>query len=234
MFVAAIVSILWATSHRATSGWAGGMIAVLSIVTTHTVSAQLMSTCVPDSPERRGEIGCTIIQSKALPEGLTEPVFWHIDRFDSAERARAAAGPASIAFDAGGTWWLMTIERETTDHHGGQHVTHVGPLPLPKATKYAIVAQSAVFMPGMYSLVHHHSGVEAVYVVEGEACFETPTRAAKLHKGETLALPGDTPMRAVVTGTGRRHVLAVIVHDAGQPATMRMEEGTGPKLVVCK
>ena len=107
-------------------------------------------------------------------------------------------------------------------------------LPLPKATKYAMVAQSAVFMPGMYSLVHHHSGVEAVYVVEGEACFETPTRAAKLHKGETLALPGDTAMRAVVTGTGRRHVLAVIVHDAGQPATMRMEEGTGPKLVACK
>ena len=51
---------------------------------------------------------------------------------------------------------------------------HVGPLPLPKATRYAMAAQSAVFTPGMYSLVHHHSGVEAVYVVEGEAFFETP------------------------------------------------------------
>ena len=71
-------------------------------------------------------------------------------------------------------------------------------------------------------------------LLEGEACFETPTRAAKLQKGETLALPGDTPMRAVVTGSARRHVLAVIVHDAVQPATMRMEEGTGPKLVACK
>jgi quercetin dioxygenase-like cupin family protein len=60
-----------------------------------------------------------------------------------------------------------------------------------------MVAQSAAFMPGMYSLVHHHSGVEAVYVVEGEACFETPTRAAKLHKGETLALPGDTTANIV-------------------------------------
>jgi quercetin dioxygenase-like cupin family protein len=86
----------------------------------------------------------------------------------------------------------------------------------------------------MYSIAHHHSGVEAVYVLEGEACFETPTRAAMLRKGETLAIPGDTPMRAVVTGTTRRHVLAVIVHDATQPATMRMEEGTGPKLVACK
>jgi hypothetical protein len=41
----------------------------------------------------------------------------------------------------------------------------------------------------------------APYVLEGEACYETPTRAATLRKGETLALPGGTPMRAVVTGT---------------------------------
>ena len=215
-------------------GWSAGVVAVLSILTTNIAAAQLMSTCVPDSPERRGEIGCSIIQSKPLPEGLTEPVFWHIDRFESAERARAAVGSASIGFDAAGVWWLMTIERDTTDHHGGGHVTHVGPLPLPGAARYAMTVLSAMFMPGMYSLPHHHSGVEAIYVIEGEACFETPTRAAKLQKGETLALPGDTPMRAVVTGTARRHVLAVIVHDAAQPATMRMEDGTGPTLVRCK
>jgi quercetin dioxygenase-like cupin family protein len=215
-------------------GWLARVVVMLSTLMTDTGAAQLMSTCVADSPERRGEIGCSIIQSKPLPEGLQEPVFWHIDRFDSPERARAAVGSASIAFDAAGAWWLMTIERDSTDHRGGQHVTQVGPLPLPQAARYTMMVQSAVFMPGMYSLPHHHSGVEAVYVLEGEACFETATRAAKLQKGETLALPGDTPMRAVVTGSARRHVLAVIVHDAVQPATMRMEEGTGPKLVACK
>jgi quercetin dioxygenase-like cupin family protein len=215
-------------------GWSAGVVAVLSILTTNIAAAQLMSTCVPDSPERRGEIGCSIIQSKPLPEDLTEPVFWHIDRFDSPERARAAVGSASIAFDAAGVWWLMTIERDTTDHHGGQHVTHVGPLPLPRSARYAMTVLSAMFMPGMYSLPHHHSGVEAIYVIEGEACFETPTRAAKLQKGETLALPGGTPMRAVVTGAARRHVLAVIVHDAAQPATIRMEDGAGPTLVRCE
>ena len=112
--------------------------------------------------------------------------------------------------------------------------TPVGPLPLPRAARYAMTVQSAVFMPGMYSLPHHHPGVEALYVLEGEACYETPARAARLQKGETLALPADTPMRAVVTGTARRHVLAVIVHDAAQPATMRMEDGTGPKLAACR
>ena len=70
-------------------GWSAGLMAVLLILITNTAEAQLMSTCVPDSPERRGEIGCSIIQSKLLPQGLTEPVFWHIDRFDSPARARS-------------------------------------------------------------------------------------------------------------------------------------------------
>src|SRR4029079_5885410 len=133
-----------------------------------------------------------------------------------------------------GTSWLMTIESDTSDHHGGTHVAHVGPLPLPRAAKYAMLVQSALFMPGMYSLVHHHSGVEAVYVIDGEACFETPGRGFTLRKGETLAIPGDTPMRAVVAGSTPRHVLAVIVHDAAQLPTMRMEEGKGPQLTLCK
>jgi quercetin dioxygenase-like cupin family protein len=207
----------------------------LSLSTSAPAAAQLMSTCVENSPERRGEFGCSIIESKPLPEDLKPPLFWHIDRFDSLERARTAVGRTSVAFEAAGTAWLTTIEAESSNHHGGRHVTTVGPLPLPQAQKYAMLVQSAVFTPGMYSLVHHHSGVEAVYVVEGEACFETPTRGFSLRKGETLAVPANTPMRAVVpASTARRHVLAVIVHDAAQPATMRMEEGAGLQLTMCK
>ena len=139
-----------------------------------------------------------------------------------------------MAFEAAGTPWLMTIESQTSDHHGGRHVAQAGPLPLPRAPKYSMQVMSAAFMPGIYSLVHHHSGVEAIYVIKGEACYETPARAFKLRKGETLALPGGTPMRAVVTGSTLRYVLAVIVYDAAQPPTMRMDEGTAPRLVACR
>ena len=59
------------------------VIAVLWLVTPNTAAAQLMSTCAADSPERRGEIGCTVFATKPLPD-LKEPVFWHIDRFDYA------------------------------------------------------------------------------------------------------------------------------------------------------
>ena len=48
--------------------------------------------CVENSPERGGEIGCSIVENKPLPTNLKEPVFWHIDRFEIGERARAAMG----------------------------------------------------------------------------------------------------------------------------------------------
>src|SRR5882757_4381941 len=85
---------------------------LLSLLTASTAAAQLMSTCVENSPERRGEIGCSIIEKKTLPVSLKEPAFWHIDRFDSPERARAAVGAASVAFEADGIPWLMTIESQ--------------------------------------------------------------------------------------------------------------------------
>jgi hypothetical protein len=96
----------------------GRLVLLLSLGTPALVGAQLMATCVEDSPERRGGIGCSIIENKLLPEDLNEPLFWHIDRFDSLERARAAVGPASVAFAAAGTAWLMTIQSQPSDHHG--------------------------------------------------------------------------------------------------------------------
>ena len=62
--------------------------------------AQEEPVCVENSPERRGEIGCSIVEKKQLPAPLKEPAFWHVDRFDSAGRAQAGVGPSSIAFEA--------------------------------------------------------------------------------------------------------------------------------------
>jgi quercetin dioxygenase-like cupin family protein len=208
-------------------------IAVTVLLVPLAAAAQLAPTCVEHSPERRGEVGCSIVESKLLPDGLKEPLFWHIDRFDSAPNARAAVRATSVAFEAAGTSWLMTIESETSDHHGGHHVAAVGPLPLPRAAQYRMQVLSSALTPGMYSTVHHHSGVEAIYVIEGEGCFETPTRGFRVRKGDTLAMAGGTSMRAVVTGSTLRHVLGVIVHDAAQPPTMRMEEGARPRLAAC-
>jgi quercetin dioxygenase-like cupin family protein len=219
-------------THLASSVVVGVML--LFLLSANAADAQQMSTCVENSPERRGELGCSIIETKELPDGLKDPQFWHIDRFDSAESARKAVGPTSVAFEAVGASWLMTIESAASDHHGGRHVAQVGPLPLPQAPKYAVQVLSSAFTPGMYSLAHHHSGVEAVYVLQGEACYETPTRGFKLRKGESVALPTGTSMRAVAIGSKLRYVFAIILYDATQRPTMPLQAGSAPQLVSCK
>jgi len=210
------------------------VVIVLSLIIANTTTAQLAPPCVENSPERRGEFGCSIIENKLLPEGLRGPLFWHIDSFNSLDRARAAVAPASVAFEAAGRSWLMTIESKTSDHHGGRHVTEVGPLPLPRAARYSMQVLSSRFKPGTYSSVHHHSGVEAIYVIEGEACYETPTRVFRLSKRDTVFIPTGTFHRAVATGFTPRYVLGVNIHDASKTPTIRMDEGKAPQLVECK
>jgi hypothetical protein len=48
--------------------------------------------CIENSPEWRGEEGCTILANRSLQETLTKDLYWHIDRFDSLEAAMNAAG----------------------------------------------------------------------------------------------------------------------------------------------
>jgi len=207
---------------------------LLSVAVATTTSAQLASPCMENSPERRGEFGCSIIENKLLPKGLKGPLFWHIDSFDSLDHARAAVGPTSVAFEAAGKSWVMTIESKTSDHHGGRHVAELGPLPLPEAERYSMQVLASRFKPGTYSLVHHHSGVEAIYVIEGEACYETPTRVFRLSKGDTFFVPARTLHRAVVPGSAPRYVLAVNIYDASKTPTVRMDEGTAAQLIECK
>jgi quercetin dioxygenase-like cupin family protein len=199
-----------------------------------TASAQLEPACVENSPERHGEIGCSLVENKPLPGALQEPLFWHIDRFESAEAARAAVGPASVALDAHGISWLLTIEPTVGDHHGGQHVTQVALPSLPPAPKYAMLVMSAHIPPPLTSRVHHHSGVEAFFVVDGEQCLETPAAAHTMRKSETFVVGAGVPMRLVATGSTPRKALAVIVYDAAQPPTTRMENMPQPTLVSCK
>jgi quercetin dioxygenase-like cupin family protein len=195
--------------------------------------AQEEPVCVENSPERRGEIGCSIVERKPLPATLKEPAFWHIDQFDSAERAHAEIGRSSIAFEAHGTWWLMSIGPQSNDHHGGNHVAEVNLSPLPKADAYSMLVISAYIPAGMTSRVHFHSGVEAFYTVDGEQCLETEDKAFPMKKGDTLVVPTGITMRLVATGTKPRRAFAVIVYDSSKPPVTRLPMETASQLVSC-
>jgi len=196
--------------------------------------AQLEPACVENSPERRGEIGCSLVENKPLPRGLEAPLVWHIDRFATEDAAKAALTPTSIALSAHGVAWLMTIEATAAGHHGGQHVADA-PLPaLPQAEQYAMLAMSAYIPSGLTSRFHHHSGVEGFFVVEGQQCLETADRTHVMNKGDTLVVPAGVAMRLVATGPTPRRALAVIVYDAAQPPTTRMEGDAAPQLMPCR
>ena len=195
--------------------------------------AQLEPSCVENSPERRGEIGCSLVENKALPPGLKAPLVWHLDQFRTEAAAKAAVGPTSIAFAAHGVAWLMTIEPTATDHHGGQHVAAAALPALPAAERYAMLAMSAYIPSGLTSRFHHHSGVEGFFVADGQQCLETSDRTYVMNKGDTLVVPSGVAMRLVATGPTPRRALAVIVYDASQPPTTRMEGEAEPKLMPC-
>lgn len=198
----------------------------------NAATAQLESPCVQDSPERRGELGCSIVEIKPLPPTLATSQYWHIDRFDTGAHARAAVTPVSIALEAHGWWWLLSVEPDTRDHHGGKHVSQVKLPLLPVAARYSMLVISAYVASGLTSRIHTHSGVEGFYVVDGAQCLETEARADTMRKGEGLAVPAGVTMRLVAIGPVPRRALAVVVYDATMPPTTRME--TGPPLVPCK
>ena len=188
--------------------------------------------CTEDSPERRGEQGCTILASRPLLGSLAKPVYWHIDRFDSLEAAKKAAGPDGIAAEAHGSVWLMTVEAQTEEHHGGRHVTWIGPLALPAADRYTMRVQSSLLLTGATTPVHTHSGPEVFYIIDGEQCLETQDVGHRLGSGQSLVLPAGVIHRGRVTVPGGRRALQLIVHDAARPASHDL--AAAPPLVPCK
>jgi quercetin dioxygenase-like cupin family protein len=188
--------------------------------------------CVENSPERRGEEGCTILALRAVEGTLKDPVYWHLDNFDSLQAATSAAGPNGVAAEAHGLVWLMTLEAQTEVHHGGQHVSAIGPLAVPEAARYSMRVASSLLKPGTTTPAHRHPGPEVFYVLEGEQCLETPEVGKRLGAGESFVLPAGVIHRGRVTGSGVRRTLALTLHDADHPATRDIVDP--PALVQCE
>ena len=87
----------------------------------------------------------------------------HIDRFNSLEAAMKVAGRNGVAAQAHGSFWLMTVEAKTEDHHGGHHVALIGPLMLPTLNGHSMRVQSSLIMSWASTPAHTHPGPEAIY-----------------------------------------------------------------------
>jgi len=207
------------------------MILMLCAITAAAYGQRPPVKCTEDSPERRGEEGCTVLANRALAGRLAKSVYWHIDRFASLEAAKKAAGPNGVAAEAHGSFWLMTVEAKTKDHHGGHHVTWIGPLALPAAHSYSMRVQSSLLMPGARTPAHTHPGPEVIYIVDGEQCMETPKAGLHLSAGQSFVVPGNIAHRGRPIGAKSRRALALNLYDAAHPVSHDLDNAP---LVSCK
>jgi len=188
--------------------------------------------CIENSPERRGEEGCSILAERPLVGPMNKPTYWHIDRFDSLEAATKAAGPDGVPAAAHGSVWLMTVEPRTEEHRGGRHVAWIGPLTVPAARGHTMRVLSSLLRPGGSTPVHTHSGPEVFYIAAGEQCLETPEIGRRLTAGQSHVLPTGVVHRGRVTGSSDRRSVALILYDSAQPASHEVVDA--PALVACQ
>jgi quercetin dioxygenase-like cupin family protein len=187
--------------------------------------------CAVNSPERQGKEGCSILASRPLVASADQPLYWHVDRFETLSEAEKAAGPDGVAAQAHGSVWLMTIEHQTDQHHGGVHAASIGPLPLPTAKRYTMRVVSSLLAPGSMTPVHMHSGPEVWYIITGEQCLETQQAGHRIVAGETFVLPSDTIHRGRITSSKARGTLALVLHDAERPGSSDFVDP--PALIPC-
>jgi quercetin dioxygenase-like cupin family protein len=152
---------------------------------------------------------------EALPEG---DLYWHVETFATLDEAQAAATEYSVAAEADGQAWLLTLGPETPPGSGGEHVVTVGPIDRFDAPEYLMRINVSDGPPGAKTSVHSHPGSEAIYILSGEATIEWPDRVEVAGEGESLAgAPPNTAMQAVSTGDETLVELIMFVVDATEP-----------------
>jgi len=190
--------------------------------------------CVPVA-ERQMELGCYIIIETALGDLPAVPLYWHLDTYPTHASAEAAKGPRGTVVESMGKVWLFTIAEAGWRPSGGEHVAEIGPLMANSGTKYTASYMEAIMFPGAESSVHHHAGPEALYPLAGEECMETPEGRTIGHAGgPSIIVPGYMPHKLTITGTEKRHSLAIILHDSSQPVAIRTHEHGWSAKELCK
>jgi hypothetical protein len=150
-----------------------------------------------------------------LPVG---PLYWWVENFPTLGQAQAAEGPTSLAAEARGKAWLLTLGPKGGTIPGGTKVTEIGPIPSVTAPEYLLRITHSGGPPGAKTPVHSHPGAEAFYVLSGRMGQRTPHGVGYAEAGETMnGHDGDMPMEVFSAGTTDLDQLVMFVVDATRP-----------------
>jgi quercetin dioxygenase-like cupin family protein len=160
---------------------------------------------------------CKLLAKYEVPAFPDAPLFWHVATFPSRDAAESAKGQISFVVDAESRVWLYTFGPKNATPKRGSVLASVGPLLLPPAKSYEIVAYFVVMPARTRVDAHTHSGPEAWYVLAGAQCLETPAGVMRRAAGQGMIAPYNTPMVLTNPGPGVRRALFIVIHDASQP-----------------
>lgn len=170
--------------------------------------------CLPVD-KHRDQIGCWILGSQPVTAPGDRQVYWHIYEFASSELAAQAKGKNAEVIAAYGRIYLMAVTPGQWAPKGGRHVASLGPMQLASPVPHIATFLQTWLVSGMQTRVHMHDGPEALLILDGQQCVETPDGINRTRGGEQVLVPAKTPM-VLYAAVGGRRALAVIVHPSGQ------------------
>jgi len=176
------------------------------------LAGQVPGACETPAHERTAEIGCYLIASQFLGQLTDTLPYWHLHTYPTRAAAEAAQGPHGTVAEAVGKIWLFTIAGADWRPPNGTAVAVIGPLPVLPSEEYTARFIEAVYTPGMQTRIHTHPGPEALFVLTGGQCVETPAGANIAHAGEYSVLPAGLPMVLMGVGTELRRAVGLILH----------------------
>lgn len=162
-----------------------------------------------------GASGCFWIASITLGP-MPQQLYWHVDRFSDvagAEAARSIYGRVTVAL--GGQVFLQTVSDDPAwTAPGGERVATIGPLAAPSGQDLVARFMETTIPAGADGAAATAAGPEALLVLGGSLCVETPAGAHDIAPRGSFIVPAGVP----ASRTAREPVqaLAVVVHPVGE------------------
>ena len=158
------------------------------------------------------------VAEKKVAELPAGDLFWRVENFPSLASAKTAEGPLSMAFEAGGKAWLVTLGPKDGSTAGASKVAEIGPLPRITASEYLLRVTNSGGPPGAKTPVHTHPGPEAFYVLVGRMGQRTPHGVVYAEANQSMNGHGaDTPMQVFNAGNTELNQIVMFVVDARRP-----------------
>jgi hypothetical protein len=193
-----------------------GLIRPLAILVVALCATSLW--LIPSTATAQPQFVIKPIAEKRLAQLPAGPLYWWVETFPTLAQAQAAEGPTSLAAEAAGRAWLLTLGPKDGTIPGGTKVAEVGPVPSITAPEYLLRITHSGGPPGAKTPVHSHPGAEAFYVLSGRMGQRTPHGVNYAEAGESMnGHGGDMPMEVFSAGTTDLDQLVMFVVDATKP-----------------